>query len=152
MLHLKHFGPLAIQNLTKLFNLSIQSAVVPSIWKQAKIIPIHKVGEPRHLRTSYRPISFLCTAIKVLKRLLLASLNLYLNLSDTQHGFGKLRLTSSALLPLAHKVATDFNIPRQPLLCTVAMSNNLSKAFDTVKRPMAVVREGCGVSDPLLVS
>ena len=87
MLHLKQLGPPGIQYLTKLFNLSIQSADIPSIWKQAKIIHIPKVGKPRPLGTSYWSISLLCFAIKVLERLLLPYLNLHLNLSDTQHGF-----------------------------------------------------------------
>ena len=40
MLHLKHSRPLGIQYLAKFFNPSIQSADIPSVWKQAKIKPI----------------------------------------------------------------------------------------------------------------
>ena len=131
MLHLKHLGPRGLRFLTHLFNLSLQSADIPSIWKRATLIPIPKAGKPRHLGTSFRPISLLCPSIKVLERLLLTALESSLPLADSQHGFRKMRSTTSALLPLAHKVAAGFNQNRPPLR-TVAMAIDLSKAFDTV--------------------
>ena len=131
MLHLKHLGPRGLQYLTHLFNLSVQSADIPSIWKQAAIVPIPKPGKPRHLGTSYRPISLLCPSIKVLERLLLPELRDHLPLADSQHGFRQQRSTTSALLPLAQKVAEGFN-QKTPPLRTVAMAIDFSKAFDTV--------------------
>ena len=74
MLHLKHLGNGGHAILTHLFNLSLQSADIPSIWKRAKLIPKPKAGKPRHLGTSYRPISLLCPSIKVLELLLLLAL------------------------------------------------------------------------------
>ena len=35
--HLKHLGPIALQYLTNLFNLTMQNNTIPAIWKQAKI-------------------------------------------------------------------------------------------------------------------
>ena len=131
MLHLKHLGPRGVQYLTDLFNLSLQAADIPSIWKRATIVPIPKVGKPRHLGTSFRPISLLCPGIKVLERLLLPLLSHHLTLADTQHGFRQQRSTTSALLPLVHKVAAGFNQLKPPLR-TVSMAIDLSKAFDTV--------------------
>ena len=40
--------------------------------------------------------------------------------------------TTSARLPLAHKVATGFNKPRPPLIRTMVITVDLSKAIDTV--------------------
>ena len=131
MLHLKHLGPRGHAFLTQLFNLSLQSADIPSIWKRATLIPISKAGKPRHLGTSYRPISLLCPSIKVLERLLLPALEGSLHLADSQHGFRKMRSTTSALLPLTQKVAAGFNQNKPPLR-TVAMAIDHSKAFDTV--------------------
>ena len=130
ILHLKHLGPLATQYLTQLFNLSYSHANIPSIWKTAIVIPLPKPAKSPSLGPSYRPISLLCPAAKVLERLMLPELN-SLPLSPTQHGFRPTRSTTTALLPLTHQVIAGFNQPRPPLR-TVAVSIDLSKAFDTV--------------------
>ena len=131
MLHIKHLGPRGLQYLTHLFTLSLRSADIPAIWKQAAIIPIPKAGKPADLGTSYRPISLLCPAAKVMEKLLLPQLTNHLQLADSQHGFRRQRSTISALLPLAHKVATGFN-KSKPADRTVLMAIDFSKAFDTV--------------------
>ena len=69
--HLKHFGPRAIEYITALFNLSITA-----IWKSSLIIPIQKPGKDTSVGTSYRPISLLCPAAKVLESL--PTINKYL--------------------------------------------------------------------------
>ena len=53
ILHLKHLGPTGISYLCSLFNLSLASADIPSIWKQAIIISLLKAGKPASLGTSY---------------------------------------------------------------------------------------------------
>ena len=128
--HLKHLGPLGIQYLTLLFNLSYQHADIPPIWKSATIVPVRKPGKPSSSGPGYRPISLLCPSAKVLERLLLPELN-SLPLSPTQHGFRTRHNTTTALLPLTHKVASGFNQPRPPHR-TVTVSIDFSKAFDTV--------------------
>ena len=50
MVHLKHFGPLAIRFLTHLFNLSVARSEIPSIWKKATIIPVPKKTRPTELK------------------------------------------------------------------------------------------------------
>ena len=128
--HLKYLGPSGIIFLTHLFNLSYRHADIPAIWKSANIIPIPKAGKPADLGTSYRPISLLSPTVKVLERLLLPELR-NLPLSNTQHGFRPHRSTTTALLPLIHKVVTGFN-QRPPPHRTVTVSLDFSKAFDTV--------------------
>ena len=128
---LKHLGPLGIRYLTSLFNLSFQHANLPAIWKHAIILPILKPGKPKDQGTSYRPISLLCPASKVLERLMYARISPHLTLADTQHGFRPGRSTSTALLPLVQQVVTGFN-QRCPPRRTVAMAVDFSKAFDTV--------------------
>ena len=64
MLHLKHLGPRGLDFLTHIFNLSLQSADIPSIWKRATLIPIPKAGKQRHVETSNRPISSSAPASK----------------------------------------------------------------------------------------
>ena len=91
----KHLGPFGLRFLTHLFNLSYNHADIPSIWKTATVIPLLKPGKPADQGTSYRPISLLCPAIKVLERLLLPELR-NLPVSASQHGFRPVRSTTTA--------------------------------------------------------
>ena len=52
MLHLKHLARRGYEFLTQLFNLYLQSADIPSIWKRATLILIPKPGKLRLLGTS----------------------------------------------------------------------------------------------------
>ena len=89
-------------------------------------------GPNGHLGSSFRPISLFGPANKVVERLFLPFLTIHPYLAETQYSFRKHRSTTSALLPLAHKMATGFNKPCPPPLRTVVMAIDLSKAFDTV--------------------
>ena len=62
--HLKNLGPLATEHLTALYNDSLKSCRLPSIWKTSLIIPIPKPGKDSSQGISYRPISLLCPAAK----------------------------------------------------------------------------------------
>ena len=69
--HLNNLGPLATEHLTTLYNDSLKSLRLPSIWKTSLVIPILKPGKDSSQCTSYRPISLLCPAAKVLEALML---------------------------------------------------------------------------------
>ena len=64
--HLRSLGPRAIEYLTAFFNDSVTSCRIPAIWKSSIVIPIPKPGKDSSLGTSYRPISLLCPAAKVM--------------------------------------------------------------------------------------
>ena len=131
-LHLKHLGPRGISFLNKLYNLSVNNANLPAIWKSANIIPIPKPGKPLNLSTSYRPISLLSPVVKVLERLLLPFVNPpSLPLSSSQHGFRPFRSTTSATIPLVTAIANGFN-EKKPPTRTAVISLDISKAFDSV--------------------
>ena len=57
--------------LTALFNDSVNSSRIPAIWKSSIVIPIPKPGKDTSQGTSYRPISLICPAAKVLEALIL---------------------------------------------------------------------------------
>lgn len=135
MIHLKHFGRRAISYLTNLFNLSVSSSNIPSIWKKAHILPVPKPNKPALISTSYRPISLLCPASKVLERLILPLLSPALAPSPSQHGFRSLHSTSSALLPTVTRIANGFN-ERKPPLRTATVAIDISKAFDAVQHSL----------------
>lgn len=135
VLHLKHLGPRGLEFLTHLFNISVSTASIPAIWKNSLIIPIAKPGKPKDQGSSYRPISLLCPAVKILERLLLPHLTASLSTSSSQHGFKPGHSTVTALLPLSHQIATGLN-SRRPPARTVAAAIDLSKAFDSVDHPL----------------
>ena len=94
-------------------------------------MPLLKPGKPKEQGTSYRPISLLCPAAKVLERLMSPLISPHLHLSDSQHGFRSKRSCITALLPLTHQVISGFN-QHCPPRRTVAIAVDFSKAFDTV--------------------
>ena len=134
MLHLKHLGPAGITYLCNIFNNSVKSISIPAIWKRAVIVPIPKPNKNPNDSKSYRPISLLCPASKILERLLLPFLTSVLPTNPTQHGFKPLHSTTSALIPLATTIARGFNHPKPPLR-TAAIAIDFAKAFDSVHHP-----------------
>ena len=137
ILHLKHLGPRGLAYLTHLYNLSYNGADIPAIWKEAIVIPLLKPGKVASMGPSYRPISLLSPAVKVMERLLLPEIS-RLPLAQSQHGFRPNRSTVTALLPLADRIAEGFNRPRPPFR-TVTMALDLSKAFDVLDRIKLIV-------------
>ena len=129
--HLKHLGPRAIEYIATLFNLSATICRIPAIWKSSLIIPIPKPGKDTSQGTSYRPISLIYPAAKVLESLFLPTINKYLIPAQDQHGFRREHSTTSALLQLTSDVAVGFN-QRNPPDRTVCVAVDLSAAFDTV--------------------
>ena len=129
--HLKNLGPRAIEYLTALFNDSVTSCRIPSIWKSSIVIPIPKPGKDSYLGTSYLPISLLCPAARVMEALILTTVNTHLLLASDQHGFRTGQSTTSALLQLTSDVATGFN-QRKPPHRTVCVAVDLTAEFDTV--------------------
>ena len=126
--HLKNLGPLATEHLTSLYNDSLKSCRLPSIWKTSLVIPIPKPGKDPSHGTSYRPISLLCPAAKVL---ILASINEFLSPAKDQHGFIPRHSITSAILQLTTDIETGFN-QRKPPYRTVCVAIDLTAAFDTM--------------------
>ena len=129
--HFKHLGGRAVKYLTALFNLSVGNSDIPAIWKQALILPIAKPGKPASQGSSFRPISLLCPAAKILERLLLPQITEALQPADFQHGFRPRRSTVTALLPITNLISEGFNQNKPPRR-SVVVALDLSKAFDSV--------------------
>ena len=130
-LHLKHLGPKGLEYLTQIYNISMKTSGIPDIWKTSTIVPLLKPGKPSDESNSYRPVSLLCPAIKILERLILPTLTETLPVPDFQHGFRKMHSTVTALNEFTEDVASGFNQLRPPKR-TVLLQLDLSKAFDMV--------------------
>ena len=97
-------GPLAF-----IINLSMRTGTVPTDWKLAKVVPLHKGGT--HEISNYRPISILPVLSKVMERCVHNQLISYLDsnkiLSSKQFGYRKNRSTEIATLLLTNEIRKE---------------------------------------------
>ena len=114
-----------------MFQTSLNTGVIPSIWKTARIIPLLKPGKPDDTGQNCRPISFLSPLVKALETLLLPTLTEHLLMTDHQHGFWKRRSTTTALCENDCHITRGLN-KRKPVDRTVLVALDLRAAFDTV--------------------
>lgn len=128
---IKHLGPHAIHFLTKLLNLSLQTLIIPNVWKTARIIPIPKPGKNLDEGKSFRPISLLSPVAKLLETLILPAITDNIDLADHQHGFRKQHSTTTALHHLHHQISTGLN-QNPPCKRTILVALDMRSAFDTV--------------------
>ena len=104
---------------------------IPAIYKSSIVIPIPIPGNYSSLCISYRPISLIFPAAKVVEALMFDSVNIHLLPAADQHGFRPGHSTSSALLQLTSDIATGFN-QRKPPHRAICVAVDLTAAFDTV--------------------
>uniref|UniRef100_A0A3Q3BKX6 Reverse transcriptase domain-containing protein n=1 Tax=Kryptolebias marmoratus TaxID=37003 RepID=A0A3Q3BKX6_KRYMA len=120
-----------IEPFTYICNLSFQNGVFPDGMKIAKVIPIYKNGE-KNLFTNYRPISLLPQFSKILEKLFVNRLNLFIDkhniLSSSQYGFKSRNSTSMAIMDLIEQITAAVD---QKQYC-VSVFVDLKKAFDTI--------------------
>src|SRR5437870_523581 len=129
--HLKHFGPLALDYLTKTYNLAIHNNTTPPIWELSKIIPIPKPNKDPNEGTSYRPIALLSPIAKTLEKTILPQINQNIKNNPHQHGLKTNRSTYTALHNITNTISQGFN-ENQPPSRTIFVAFDMSKAFDTV--------------------
>ena len=67
---LKSLNPLALQELSSIFNTSFYLADCPQIWGVATIIPLLKGGKSPSDVASFRPISLTSCIVKLLERII----------------------------------------------------------------------------------
>ena len=117
--------------LAHIINLSLNSSSVPSDWKVAKVIPLHKKGD-KSLPSNYRPISVFPICSKIMEKAVHRQLIDYLEseklLSDQQYGYRKYRSTELASIHLTDDIRKS--VDKGELVG--ALFVDLSKAFDTL--------------------
>ena len=120
------------QPLAKIFNLSLESSVVPYDWRSANVTPVHKGGSKKMV-SNYRPISLTSTVSKIMESIIRSAIMVHLTIHNliksTQHGFMKKK---SCLTNLLHcmdeitKILDDGD-------CADILYLDFSKAFDKVQ-------------------
>ena len=123
--------------LATLFNTSLSTGIVPSKFKVANSIPIHKKGAHTEL-CNYRPISLLSTFNKLLEKILSSRLLKFLEkekmLFPGQFGFRSNHFNDFAILSIIDKVQQA--IDQGDLSCGIFL--DFSKAFDTVDHAILI--------------
>ena len=109
---LKEEAPWLAEPLIQLYNLSLQSGVLPRDWRRANVTPVFKKGD-KHSPSNYRPISLTSLVVKCLERLvhtrILEFLEANNKLSSHQHGFRKGHSCQTQLLGMIHELARSLD-------------------------------------------
>ena len=115
--------------LRKLFNLTYNTGYLPSEWKLANVVPIHKKDDKNKV-VNYRPISLTNLVMKVFERILYDELyfRTHEKIGQRQHGFLKNKLCNSNLLTFTESIARSLH----ENIGTDVIFFDFAKAFDTV--------------------
>ena len=116
--------------LASLFSTCLKEKAIPKLWRKAKVVAILKPNKPPDSPSSYRPISLLCIAFKLLERLILNRIEPYVedSLPNEQAGFRRGRTTVDQVVLLAGEIEESFKLKEK----TGAAFIGLSAAYDTI--------------------
>jgi len=116
------------------YNACLSGGVFPQRWKKAKLVLLHKgAGKPPDQPSSYRPISLLDGAGKLLERLLLNRLQPHteMRLCSLQFGFRRFRSTTDAIEEVLKTArAAGSGAVQNRRLCAV-VTIDVKNAFNT---------------------
>jgi hypothetical protein len=141
LIFLKHGACNLVGIITFLINQVLHENSVPSSWREAKIVPLHKKGR-RDQVENYRPISNLNSITKIFETILksrIEEIEKNENVDVTgcnQHGFKTGHSTITACLDLQHRIAEECD---QGNYVAVA-STDLTAAFDVVNFDLLIKR------------
>jgi hypothetical protein len=117
--------------ISYIINLSLRSGQIPTEWKTAQVIPLHKAGNTTD-HNNFRPISILPVISKIMERAVHHQLMDYLErnqlLSPNQFGYRNQRSTELATVLLTDTIRKAGDNGQ----LTGAVFLDLSKAFDTL--------------------
>ena len=120
-----------LKPLSIIFNFSISSGQVPTLWKRATVIPIYKKGKINN-PSNYRPISLTSVACRILEKVLHKKMMTHLLknhiISDAQHGFIYGKLTQNQQLQFIDRLTSMYDKKAQVDIVYL----DFSKAFDKV--------------------
>ena len=125
--------------LQVIYNKSIQSGIVPNLFKTSRVTPIYKSGEVTN-PNNYRPISTLSSFSKILEKIVYDQLISFLDkhkiLFTYQFGFRKQHSTEQALLEITDNLKQ--NIDKK--LTTCGLFLDFTKAFDTIDHNILLLK------------
>ncbi len=117
--------------LSWIINEVIRQGQVPAVWKQARVLPLHKKKEKSKVE-NYRPVSILPSPSKIMEEVIRKHLSKYMEtkkiLPDSQYGFRAGRSTILATGAATH----DWAKARKSGKHCGALFFDLSAAFDCI--------------------
>ena len=125
-------APGIASSLSELYNRSFRESSVPSAWKEALVVPVHKGGAKSDL-SNYRPIALLSVVSKVMEKIVCRRLHSFLEpvLTAKQSGFKKKDGTQMQLVRLVQEWSSSLDDSH--LVGVVFF--DIKKAFDRVWLP-----------------
>ena len=121
--------------ITHIINLSITQGTFPSIWKQAKVVPLLKKGDPLSAK-NYRPVALLPIFSKILEKAVFMQIVEYLDknnlLHPNHHGSRSGYSTASALIQMYDQWTQEVDDGKM----VGVMMVDLNAAFDMVDHPL----------------
>ena len=102
---IKLIRPYIVPVITHIVNTSISTNQFPTIYKHAKVIPLHKGKDaPSTQAKSYRPISILPVVSKIIERAIQTQITSYMNSSQlfhpNHHAYRQYHSTTTAMLSM----------------------------------------------------
>jgi len=129
---IKKFKSILTPYLADFFNKIVHSNIIPSLWKIAKISPVHKKGSKLEV-SNYRPVSNLLSLAKLFELCLLGRMeNLDQDMihSVSQHGFRKNHSTTSAVVEIVDSISGELDARNAVGVYSV----DLTAAFDLLQK------------------
>ena len=125
--------------LQKIFQESVKTGELPSIWKTANVAPAYKKGDKSNA-ANYRPISLTCILCKTLEHIIASSITKHFtNLGifyEFQHGFREKRSCETQLTMLVDELYKSVSAKKQVDLVLL----DFSKAFDKVSHEKLLLK------------
>ena len=147
---LKLAKPVILNSLVYIMNLSLKTGVFPDLWKEAKVIPLHKGGDDLSTN-NFRPITILPVVSKIIEKAV--HKHLYGHLSDNnlinenQSGFRPFHSTETCLINMINSWTSSMNSGEMIGVAFI----DLRKAFDTVSHDILLSKlDNLGVSSTAL--
>lgn len=135
--------------LTLIFQYSLDSARLPSVWKSANVTPIHKGGS-RLNASNYRPVSLTSICCKMLEHIILHNMSKRMKeiLIPNQHGFREGLSCTTQLLTTTQTIINEIDQGR----CVQAAILDFAKAFDKVPHSLLLQKmQMYGFSDDVVL-
>ena len=129
-------------HLLHVINHSLVTGRVPSLWKLATVVPLHK-ERPATEPSNYRPISVLSVVGKLAEKVVCSQLLEYVTshhiLADSQYAYRPHHSTEHAVIDIVSHISDNMNVGK----VTSISSTDLSKAFDCVDRAALLSKLEC---------
>ncbi|KAL4121449.1 hypothetical protein QTP88_013963 [Uroleucon formosanum] len=109
---LQHLPNKTLLLLTFIYNSMLRLSHFPQIWKFSMVILIHKPGKPKHMPSSYRPISLLPVLAKLFEKIIIKRIRPLIHSNNiiphTQFGFRASHSTIHQIHRITDKIQTSF--------------------------------------------